>query len=193
MAEKEENVTRRLEKLSFEVAAGSFTFRNEIVLLLSLSLSSSSDRSFSLSPLPSSLRLLFVSLAYHDPPRCILERLRLRLRHEETSEQGKESKSPGIDPSRFDTLDFVDLQSKFRENLYFTPFCVPGGSFFEYRGYINLVPSIFVANYCILTRELEFSTTFLSIYLLLLKTRYFYYPVFIIITVQYRINIFGWM
>lgn len=163
MAEKEENVTRRLEKLSFEVAAGSFTFRNEIVLLLSLSLSSSSsDRSFSLSPLPSSLRLLFVSLAYHDPPRCILERLRLRLRHEETSEQGKESKSPGIDPS-FDTLDFVDLQSKFRENLYFTPFCVPGGSFFEYRGYINLVPSIFVANYCILTRELEFSTTFLSI------------------------------
>lgn len=77
--------------------------------------------------------------------------------------------------------------------LYFTPFCVPGGSFFEYRGYINLVPSIFVANYCILTRELEFSTTFLSIYLLLLKTRYFYYPVFIIITVRYRINIFGWM
>lgn len=113
VVEKEENVTRRLEKLSFEVAAGSFTFRNEIVLLLSLSLSSSSDRSFSLSPLPSSFRLLFVSLAYHDPPRCILERLRLRLRHEETSEQGKESKSPGIDPSRF---DFVDLQSKFREN-----------------------------------------------------------------------------
>lgn len=190
MAEKEENVTRRLEKLSFEVAAGSFTFRNEIVLLLSLSLSSSSsDRSFSLFPLPSSLRLLFVSLAYHDPPRCILERLRLRLRHEETSEQGKESKSPGIDPSRFDILDFVDLQSKFRENCTLLHF----GSFFEYRGYINLVPSIFVANYCILTRELEFSTTFLSIYLLLLKTRYFYYPVFIIITVRYRINIFGWM
>lgn len=36
VAEKEENV-RRLEKLSFEVAAGSFTFRNEIVISLSLS------------------------------------------------------------------------------------------------------------------------------------------------------------
>lgn len=90
VAEKEENVTRRLEKLSFEVAAGSFTFRNEIVLLLSLSLSSSSsDRSFSLSPLPSSLRLLFVSLAYHDPPRCILERLRLRCVTKKRANKGR--------------------------------------------------------------------------------------------------------
>lgn len=60
VAEKEENVTRRLEELSFEVAAGSFTFRNEIVLLLSLSLSS--DRSFSLFFSPLFLYLLCITI-----------------------------------------------------------------------------------------------------------------------------------
>ena len=154
VAEKEENVTRRLEKLSFEVAAGSFTFRNEIVISLSLSLPLLLPP---IDPSPSSFCISRVSRSSSLHIRTPSQRLPLR--HEGTRE--------GIEIPNDRSIVVLWILSDFRRFAKKVLFSFILRSmqcvleiFFEYINF--LVPQSLLPIIAILTRELEFSTTFRS-------------------------------